>query len=367
MIDTIRLVLDIGKIPENFKLIRRRDNVLCATMNPTKEMKASGKYYPKLSYVERPTKTGSTHQLYVEFSVPKLLLNNNFCEVEEADFDAITKRLQEVLREMNVAKFLFSSQIENFKVVKIDYSKNIIFDDGTSVSQILRQLNSANIQKYMDVSSADFRNGGQILHYHTGSRDIVFYDKVADLRQSKRSEKRCVEKDYYSQQNWIKYFDQNKDLSVLRFEIRLNGVKQIKAQLEKSDQKKELIFKELFSTEVSQAILMTWWKEIFSRLPKAPLDSNTIENQFIGVLQCEKAKPQSVLATLGMIYLMSGSGVSDDRFIREMFDRRFKNGSWSRTSKLILEPKKTNNLKNFLKIEQSLEEMKPVKLDVFRT
>lgn len=89
MIDTIRLVLDIDKIPENFKLIRRRDNVLCATMNPTKEMKASGKYYPKLSYVERPTKTSSTRQLYVEFSIPKLLLDNNFCEVEEADFDAI--------------------------------------------------------------------------------------------------------------------------------------------------------------------------------------------------------------------------------------------------------------------------------------
>ena len=68
-----------------------------------------------------------------------------------------------------------------------------------------------------------------------------------------------------------------------------------------------------------------------------------------------------------MIYLMNESGISDNRFIREMFDRRFKNGSWSRTSKLILEPKKTNNLKNFLKIEQSLEEMKPVKLDVFRT
>ncbi len=367
MIDTIRLVLDISKIPENFKLVRKRDNVLCATMNPTDEMKASGRYYPKLSYIERPIKGGFTHQLFVEFSIPKLLMNNNFCEVGEKDFDDIVERLKYVLREMDVAKFLFSAQIENFKVVKVDYSKNIVFDDGTSVSQILRQLNSANIQKYMDVSSADFRNGGQILHYHTGARDIVFYDKVADLKQSRKSEKRCVEKDYYSQKDWIKYFEDNKKLSVLRFEIRLNGVKQIKTQLKNAGQEKEITFKELFSAEVSQAILMMWWNEIFSRLPKAPLDSDTTENQFIGILQCDDAKPQAVLATLGMIYLMGENGVSDARFAREMFDRRFKNGSWSRTSKLILEPKKTHNLQNFLKIEQSLKEMKPVQLDVFRT
>lgn len=366
MIDTIRLQYDTNTIPEEFKFTKSKKGVFKGMLNPTKEMKASGKYYPRVTYIKRPIGGGSVQQqIQVEFSIPKLLKGNNFSEVCDADFDDVVQALRKALFDMGI-KWQFSACIENYKVVKVDYSKNVIYEDGTSVSQILRLLNSTDTRKSLDVSSGNFRNGGQIMHLHTSYRDIVFYDKIADLKRSKISEKRCVEKDNFVQTSLFDLFEKKQKLAVLRFEVRLNGVKEIKNNLTKNGfETDNLTFNRMFSSEISKSILLSWWNEVFAKIPKTPLDSETVENRYLGLLRSPDAKPQRVLATLGMMYLQQSQSY-DARFAKEVFDKRFKDGSWTRSQKLLIKPDKPKNLRHLIHIEETIKEMKPIDINDYK-
>lgn len=366
MIDTIRLAYDTKTIPEEFKISKSKKGVFSGIINPTKEMKASGKYYPRVTFVKRPVGYGRIcQQILIEFSIPKLLKSNNFSEVCDADFDDVVQALKSALFDMGI-KWQFTACIENYKVVKVDYSKNIIFDDGTTVSQIIRLFNAANISKRMDVSAGEYRNGGQIFRIHTNYRDIVFYDKIADLKRSRVSEKRCIEKDNFVQTSLFDFFEKKRRIAVLRFEVRLNGVKEIKSNLEKVGQNTDdLTFKKMFSSEISKAVLLNWWEEIFNKIPKTPLDDKTTANVLIGLLKNKEAKPQKVLASIGLLHLQNDKNL-DSRFIKEIFDKRFTDGSWNRVVKAQLKPEESKNIRYLLYIKTIIQEMKPVNIDDYR-
>ena len=143
----------------------------------------------------------------------------------------------------------------------------------------------------------------------------------------------------------------------------LNSVREIKRSLQLIRQDVEDVsFRRLFSSEISRAILLYWWKEIFRTIPKMSLDSVTMMNQLLGLLANPEAKPQRALATMGALRLYEEPDF-DERFVREVFDKRFKPGSWSRSKKLLLEPEAPKNLQHLLQIEQTIHEMKPLKLE----
>lgn len=359
MIDTVRLVHDVKVIPEEFRFSKTRKGVFSGILNPTKEMRASGKYFPRVTFIKRPMRGGVQQQISIECSLPKLLKGNNFEEVCDADFDDIIETLKRVLWGMGV-KWQFSSTIANYKVSRVDYSKNIVFNDGATVPQILRLINNAQIGSLMDASSSEFRNGGQILHLHTNARDIVFYDKIADLKQSKRSEKRAIENDNKRQLELLDYLQKKRDLAVLRFEIRLNSAREIRNNLKKIGlDDGDLSFKRLFSSDVSRPILTHWWEEIYNKIPKALLDRDTPENFYIGILQDPRATPLRVLATLG-VYHQTKMPCYDERFMRELFDKRFKPGSWNRTRKLLLESEAPKNLRHLIHIGNTIKKMRAI-------
>lgn len=110
----------------------------------------------------------------------------------------------------------------------------------------------------------------------------------------------------------------------------------------------------MFSSEISRGILLNWWNEVFAKTPKAPLDNETVENIFLGLLNNPDAKPQRVLATLGMTYLQKSQNY-DARFVKEVFDNRFKDGSWARSNKQLIEPKAPKNLSHLLQIEHTIK------------
>ena len=60
---------------------------------------------------------------------------------------------------------------------------------------------------------------------------MPFYDKVADLRQNRVSEKRSYEKGGYTQLNLLDELEKQKDSQWHVFEIRLNGVAKLRKEL----------------------------------------------------------------------------------------------------------------------------------------
>src|SRR3989339_686244 len=71
--------------------------------NPLKADLLNGIYKPRLTLTNRFNHTGRWEpSLKVELSLPKLLFGNNFDELQDCDFEPITNKLQQRLKEMGV-------------------------------------------------------------------------------------------------------------------------------------------------------------------------------------------------------------------------------------------------------------------------
>lgn len=364
MIDTVKLTMNLSKPLRkrdlDFQLFKEEKGVIYGVYNPTALMKKTGIYRPRFTYIERPTKGGKTYHLTMEFSAPKLIYNNNFDELSDEDFPAVVSALSQILREMN-SLWVFSSQIEKLEVSKIDYSKNIVFTDGTPISFITNALKRANISKVYDVEKDTFRNGGHIFHIHTNSLDIAFYDKVEDLKQSLKSPKRAFEKDCFTQQDLISAFNENRKISVLRVEIRLNSKKQIRSMLERvgvpSD---DLSFAHLFSSDISRKVIDYHWQRILEKTPKAQLDYVNAENIIVKLLQNDEVKPMNLLASVG--YYMLLADTEDNRNARSLIEKRLGKKSWYRIPRTVLPLPENDNLKVLTKITDAIKGKEPTKM-----
>ena len=365
MIDTVKLTMNLSsplrKSDLDFQLFREKEKgVIQGIYNPTAAMRKTGKYYPRLTYTERPVRGGKTYQLAIEFSVPKLIYNNNFDEVTDSDLQIVLKTLSEVLREMK-SLWVFKCQLGQLEVSKIDYSKNIILDDGMPVSYITNAVRRADISKVFDVEKDSFRNGGHIFHVHTNALDFALYDKVEDLRQSVKSPKRAYEKDNEIQQSLIDAFNENRSLSVLRLEVRLNGKKQIRSMLEKVGlPADDLTFARLFSSEISSKIIDYHWQKLLVKVPKAQLDVDKPDNILVKLLANENIKPMNLMASVGYYTLMSAA--DDGRSVRNLIEKRLGNKAWYRIPKSVLPLPDKSNLKALIDISEKVKGKEPTKM-----
>jgi hypothetical protein len=244
---------------------RRLPNGFFRTVrNPTSTEKKCNIYVPRLTLIKRVS-NGFHTELRIEFSIPKLIYNNNFREVSDYDFDSIVSKLEQKLAYMQV--IISKDRIKNAKVSAIHYSKNLILPKGLSCSVVLNQLAKAvDCNQMLDLKNVSFKNGGQILHIHAKDWEFVMYDKVKELKQAKKSDSKSIEKDSYIQFNLLDELEPT--LSVLRFEFRLGNRRSIRQMLKKYHPEavdEEFVFVNLYSKEVSQKLLLGYWDEIKAR------------------------------------------------------------------------------------------------------
>lgn len=370
MIDTVKILLTFHSQPKwvtEAKLFTNLDatkGVLVAYNNPSTAYKKLGIYQPRLTYTERPKgRHIKSYQLAIEFSTPKLLFGNNFSELADTDFDAVIAKLAEVLR-TTYGVWLFPHLLADAKVGKIDYSKNIVFTDRTPVSTITEILRKADISRRYDVQHTNFKNGGHVYHIHTNALDIAFYDKVADLKQTKVSEKRSYEKGGYTQLSLLDELEKQKTVSVARFEIRLNGVAKLRKELEVIGvDSTDLSFRTLFSTDISRKVLLRHWQNIFTELPKAPFATlETLEQNLIAYKQANPyAKPTETL--YAVMFAMLRKDHDDERYVRNLVEGLFGKHTYRRYKRNGRSPPTQTQLKTLLLIEATLTAMKPVSID----
>jgi len=228
--------------------------------NPPKSAFKNGVYLPRLTVIKAIRNGGYVIELKIELSLPKLFFGNNFDELENNNFLRIIRLLSRALYSMEVE--VAFEYLENASVSAIHYSKNIHLKNYTSCSMVLSELQKIDLSQKIDVGSEKFRNGGHALHFHTNTRDLVFYDKMKDLEQAKVSEKRAIEKDNLIQMALFDEFPNPKALQVLRMELRLGNPQEIKRTLSKIDIETDLRFNLLFKKQISQKMLQYFWEQI---------------------------------------------------------------------------------------------------------
>jgi len=266
MLDTVILqipidysaIIDPDQFSPSAKILENVQGFLKCVNNPTKADKQKWGYMPRLTIVMR----GYKIYLKIEFSVPKLLFNNNLDEVEETDFNRVISKLQKIIKEMGV--MLWSYQIENAEVISFHPSKNIPLSKGYTSSFAIRELSKINLNQKLDLERVSFRNDGESIQFYANRHSLVLYDKINDLA---KPAKRAIDKDQTKQQISLSNYIQKekRNLEVLRFEIRLSHKTKMMEILEKVDFTDTPLFRNIFKKDLCQRIVELYWKEFFGK------------------------------------------------------------------------------------------------------
>jgi len=299
--------------------------------NPTPEELRSGMYKPRLTVSKRPMRGGFAVMLKIEFSVPKLVFGNNFDEVTETEFEPAIKRLYEQLYDMGVV--VMPAVLRDAPVSAIHYSKNILLTDYSTPQAILTELAKVNLSQRLDLNQTDFRNEGHAVKFRANSFEVVFYDKMKDLRKAKTSEKRAIEKDNGVQLQLFERVTLPKPFEVLRMEVRLNKRVKLTSLLKKLKHPIPLTFRCLYDQSLAQAMLRHYFAELaaaYTVIPPKPDSWATFAWNFRQ--EHPKSRATKMLQVAGATCLINELG---ERGFRESI-RGYGESCWPRLRKELV-------------------------------
>jgi ribosomal protein L15 len=325
MIDTVKLEIPRGlylvddKDSSKWSLVKRRGSFSVLARHFPKD----GMYRPRLSIIKR----GEAETLKIEFSIPKLLYNNNLQEVSEADFEAIIDKLKGVIESEYGIK-IFRDNLKRAKVISFDPSKNILFTNSYTAKYIIKILSQVNFSLKLDKNKSDFRNDGESFQIYSQAHSFVIYDKIRDFCKTKN---RAVDKDQTSIQRSL--FDSVKIRDsiqeVVRLEIRLSQKRKVNETMERLGYSKNPLFQDLFQNNICQKIVIWYWEnfimkgnEIFFISKDKPRDILLQMISNVGV------KPKEALMLVGVILLMKEEGGTRD--LRSLIEPYYSKRSWYR-------------------------------------
>lgn len=364
MIDTITISIPVTSIdiknleqftPSASNVFTTDRGYRIYTRNPTATEKRLKIYVPVYTLYRR-YRDSVDISLNIQFSIPKLLFGNNFQEVSDNDFDSVINTLESKLLSHQI--YISKERLMNSKVVAIHFSKNVLLSEGLNCSMVINQLRKAvDTNLKQDIKQVQFKNGGQILHIHTKDSEFAIYDKVRELEQGKISEDRSIDRQVYTQ---LYLLDDALLNNYLRLEFRIVGQKAIIRELKKyaeSYSSKPLIFKNLFSEDLSQMMLSSFWKE-------------EIRDRYINIIWKEMGSYELLLSIMRSNKNLSERDVIDVYFLQSIISQKGihtlrstmgwigKQGyKWTKRKKLLRDMKIEDNRSYIIKdIDNQLEE-----------
>lgn len=344
--------------PKQYYRMGGRSNIVCK-QNPTVTELKSGIYKPRLSVTKRMNKFHSFEvMLKIEFSIPKLLFNNNFDELTDCDFPEVVRTLRTKLWDMGVV--VMNHFIESAPVSSIHYAKNFPLTDYTTPFTYLSEIRNCNMTQRLDLDLTNFRNDGDSLKFHANSYEVAFYDKLKDIQQSKISEKRAYGKDNLIQLHLFDEKPVRKPFEVLRMEVRINKKQKLKQILEKVGIADEPVFSSLFHSSTAQKVLTYYLNEIESCYPQILTYPNqSARNLWFELIRNNPNNSvKKNLATIGSFYMIQDLGM---RQFKDAIKNNYKS-QWPSLIADISAIKIPEHPSIFQPLRQTIADYKPMRL-----
>lgn len=310
---------------------------ISSKQNPTKKELAQGIYKPRLSLLQHPTPLSTPKTLLkIELSLPKLLFGNNFEELTQKQFPDLVQKLCTTLHTMGITTDF--ETLTNADVSGIHFSKNIPLTDGSIPYHYISKIEQANIKLSLDINQTDYRNTGHSYKWHSNAYEVVFYDKIRDLEQAKKSDKRSMEKDntiqlhlydaYFAEASKARPLHNKKMFEVLRMEARLNNRRKIQQVLKKLNIKAQLTFKGLFKTNIARKVLLHYLDEIErARPPLLDFKANNTKSLLVTLIfNNPNLSPRQILQLYGLKLALDHISLRELRTMFGAYNKR----SWYR-------------------------------------
>lgn len=337
MIDTVCLTLpytSLVLLDENNEAVPKWDlqskteNYSKYVRNPSKTDKKSGLYFPRLTIYSR--RFDQSPSVKIEFSVPKLIFNNNLEELFDEHFEKVMVALQDRLEKMGVR--VFKQVLASAPITTVHFSKNFSLTDGYTSRYVISELQKIDLRKSFDFARSRYINNGQSICAHTRAHELVIYDKIADLN---KKEKRAIDKDQTSTQlclfNSIK--QKKNTLEVLRIEIRLCNKLKINSVFKKLKLNKNPSFKDVFNSNVSRLIINNYWQSFIMADQLALFTIKQSSKDMLRELYrgSPDIKPKQAIYLIGLLTLAKDA--EGLRELRSIFQESTADRSWYRIKK----------------------------------
>ncbi len=321
--------------------------------NPTPQEKRAGVTKPALTWSKRPF--SRSPELRIEVSVPKMFHGDNLSEVVEADLPAVAERLSLLLAGMGVAAS--PEVLVRAKVSKIHFSKNILLSAGTTVASVLWALWRVRTSARRDGRETHWDNEGLALRLRTTERELILYDKLADVSKAKWSPKRSIDP-----LSGALPLGEASDLpagSVLRIEVRLNKPRTIRSALRQVRRPLEdPRLADMFAEEVSKAILLYELKQ-FGEGSLAALPDATPDQLFLAFL-ADGVKADFALKGVGLATIERA--VTPISFRKLLKDRAVPDQFWYGLKRFRRPPPSSTGDENVVDmLRRAVDEFKPIR------
>lgn len=258
MLDTVILTIEGGSVQTikdsrvpGWNLHSQSNAFSKFTKNQTSLQKRDRVYRPRVTGIKR----GKSRVIRLEFSVPKLLYGNNIDEVTDSDFPLVTKLLRERLADLGV--IVSEKTLREAKVSGFHPSKNIILDEGHTVSEVLQELSKVNLTQKMELTKQTFYNG-EALQFWSKSHSMTIYDKKRDYGKSKGG---ATDKDkHVTTQSFLDALYLLPE--ILRIEVRLAETRKMNQVLDRIGHATNPNFVAIFNSMLCQKIVEDYWKNL---------------------------------------------------------------------------------------------------------
>ncbi|MEI7720224.1 MAG: hypothetical protein WCI89_03390 [bacterium] len=222
-------------------------------------------YLPKIEVFETLNKTRDDvrYVLKMAFSVPKLLYGSSLQEASGHDFERVLYALEKALSGVGVT--IENSALINASVSAVDFCKNIPLPPEIRMQEILAELLLVDINKVVDVTLKEEKNGGRWLHVYSGTIERVFYDKIADAMRPKvkRKDKGRMARERAT----IEHYKLT-NCEVFRYEYRIKKGQTVKREINAAlgrEPKTPVGFKDLFAPNLCKTIVLKSWRGLIQR------------------------------------------------------------------------------------------------------
>lgn len=310
-------------------------------------------------------------ELILEFSIPKLMFGNNLEEVCQADYELVILKIISTLWGMGI-EVKHELNIKEARISQVHFGKNFIMTDILNPRTMINLIAKNDPHFKTDVSTKFYKNGGQLVSFYSKSQNILFYDKMSEIKQGIRvGAKRSIEKDGKLSANHLCEYGGH---AILRMEVRLNGKGKIIGILKNQDNTKtlmlgiskggkiteRLIFQDVFDDELSKKVLTTYLQQIRANL-KVVLHS--YNENILHILLAKKVKWKDAFAYYGAFkYILDNDDRALARLSPKMSDKmREYFGSLEADEITASQDKLYINAFNYL--EDVLYNFKPIRLE----